>query len=266
MRLTDKVVWITDADSPSGQALLLRMAAEGASLLLSSASGGKGIEAQLARVRQAGTKAFVAAADLTRSSETERMLDEAARELGPVDVLVHNGNRVVPISVESGEETAFLDVMNANAKTAFVCAKAAGKRMEARRSGKIVFVGSIHAEKPTGSSFAYSASKAAVKMLAREASVVLGRHGISVHSIEFGPVEGDDETFRSELSLLYDSYRYKVPSGVLGTHEDLAELVTFLSSDDARYLNGADIRMDGGFLMHYLDFKTNKPQTAGDAS
>lgn len=265
MRLADKVAFIADADSPSGRAILLRLAREGAALLLNSRSGGRDIEAELDLVRQTGVRALVVSADLTSSADTGRMLDYAERELGAVDVLAHNCRRIVPIGVETGDEATFLDIMNANAKTAFVCAQAVGKRMEGKRAGSLIFVSSIHAEKPTGASFAYSASMGAVKMLVREASVVLGRHGIRVNSIEFGPVLGDDELFRSDISLLYDSYQYKVPSTELGTHESLAELVLFLASDEARCLNGADIRMDGGFLMHYLDFKMKKPQAAGDS-
>nr|WP_202887727.1 SDR family oxidoreductase [Cohnella zeiphila] len=265
--MSGQIVWITDADSPGGKALLLRMAAEGASLLLGSDSGGRELESELAQVRQAGSQAFVYTIDDWRSAEVAQMLAEAAKELGPVDVLIHNRNLVRPISVENGEEDVFREVMNANAKSAFVCAKEAGKQMTAREAGKIIFVGSIHAEKPTGMSFAYSASKGAVKMLAREAAVTLGRHGIEVYSIELGPAEGDDDVFRSDLSGLYDSYRYKVPNAVLGTHEDLAELALFLASGEARYLNGTDIRMDGGFLLHYLDFKMKRPAaTGGDAT
>lgn len=265
VRLRGKVVFVTDADGLSGRAIMLRMAGEGASLLLNSASGGADVAAELEKVRELGADALVVSADLRRSSEAARILDMAGERLGAVDVLVHNHDRVVPIGVETGEEAVFADVMDWNAKTAFVCAKAVGKRMEAGRKGSIVFVSSIHAEKPTGMSFAYSASKGAVKMLAREAAIVLGRQGVRVNSIEFGPVEGADSVFRSDISLLYDSYRYKVPDGVLGTYEDLAELVLYLATDEARYLNGADIRMDGGFLMHYMDFKMKKPRAAGGA-
>jgi NAD(P)-dependent dehydrogenase (short-subunit alcohol dehydrogenase family) len=255
-------VFITDADSDCGQALMAHLAGEGATLLLASASGGQAIRSQLARCEAAGTRAVVVNVDLCRSAEVEALLEASARELGPVDMLVHNNNVVRPISVETGEEEAFLDIMNANAKSAFVCTKAVGKTMAARQAGRIIFVGSIHAEKPTGSSFAYSASKGAVKMLAREAAIVLGRQGVSVNSIELGPVEGDDERFQSSISTLYDSYQYKVPRAELGTYDDLAGLVLYLASEEARHVNGADIRLDGGFLMHYMDFKMKKPQSA----
>ncbi|WP_276353912.1 SDR family NAD(P)-dependent oxidoreductase [Cohnella caldifontis] len=266
MRLQNKVVLIAEADSPSGKALLVRLAAEGASFVLNSASGGLELTAELEQARRMGAQTLVVNAALWRSGDVARLLEESSRSVGPVDVLIHNCNRVLPIGVEDGEEERFLEVMNANAKSAFVSAKAVGRQMaETGRAGRIVFVNSIHAEKPTGSSFAYSASKGAVKMLAREASVVLGRQGIGVYSIELGPMEGDDAKFRSELSDLYESYRYKVPGGELGTYGELAELVLFLCGDGARYLNGADIRMDGGFLLHYLDFKMKlPPETGGD--
>ncbi|WP_274653436.1 SDR family NAD(P)-dependent oxidoreductase [Paenibacillus humicola] len=265
MRLPGKVVFITDADLSSGKAVLLRLAAEGASFILNSASAGRELGPELELARQTGANVLVVTADLSRSDEAARVLETAAERLGTVDVLVHNNNLVKPIRVEDGDEALFLEMMNANAKTAYVCAKAAGEQMKAKRAGKIIFVSSIHAEKPTGSSFAYSASKGAVKMLAREAAVVLGRHGVSVNTIEFGPAEGDDAVFSSDVSGLYEHYRYKVPGAVLGTHKDLAELVLFLASDEARCINGADIRMDGGFLMHYLDFKMNMPLPAGGA-
>jgi glucose 1-dehydrogenase len=80
-----------------------------------------------------------------------------------------------------------------------------------------------------------------------------------VNVIEMGPVEGDDYTFRSQISSLYEDYEYKVPNAVLGTVEDTAHLLLYLCSEEARYINGADIRMDGGFLMHYIDFKMKRP-------
>jgi glucose 1-dehydrogenase len=259
MRLHNKIVFITDADSDSGKTLINRLADEGAHFILNSVSGGEEIQAHLARCQASGSKAIVVNINLCKGAEVDAVLDGAAEQLGTVDVLVHNNNVVKPISVETGEEELFLEIMNANAKSAFICTKAVGKHMEAKQSGKVIYVSSIHAEKPTGSSFAYSASKGAVKMLSREASIVLGRHGVNVNSIEFGPVEGDDIAFKSDISTLYDSYEYKVPNAVLGSYDDLAQLVLFLATDEARYINGADIRMDGGFLMHYMDFKMKKP-------
>lgn len=259
MRLRNQVVFVTDADSPSGKAMMRRLAEEGASLLLNSVSGGVDIASELQQLHAGGTKTVVGQIDLCDHEDVNRHLDEATQLLGEVGVLVHNRQLVAPISVESGEQSLFDTLLRVNAKSAFICAQAAGARMAARGAGRIVFVGSIHAEKPTGSSFAYSAAMAAVQLLSREASLALGRFGVNVNHILMGPVPGDDAVFRSDISFLYDDYEYKVPNAALGSWDDLAELVVFVAGEHSRYLNGADIRLDGGFLNHYLDAKMKKP-------
>ncbi|MFD1953849.1 SDR family NAD(P)-dependent oxidoreductase [Paenibacillus thailandensis] len=259
------VVMITDADSPSGKAFIREFAGSGAGLVLGSPSGGSEIEAELRIVDAAGAKALVANADLTSREEVALLLEQARHQLGPVDVLIHNNDHYIPALTEDCEERDFAAVMEANAKTAFLCAQAVGKQMAELEHGSIVFLTSVHAEKPTGSSFAYSASKGAVKMLAKEAALYLGRFGIRVNTIEMGPVEGDPDRFRSPFSTLYDNYRYKVPSGELGSYRDAAAIARFLVSEEARYLNGADIRLDGGFLLHYMDHKMKRPRS-GDGT
>ncbi|OZB90823.1 SDR family NAD(P)-dependent oxidoreductase [Paenibacillus sp. XY044] len=263
MNHSAQVVLITDADTPVGRALIRHFSAGGAHLVLNSGSGGAVAAVEIAAARAAGSSVIVKSLDLSIGANAGQLV-ETAEELGGLDVLVHNNDLLAPATVETCAETLFHEVMNANAKSAFLCAQAAGKAMAPRQSGCIVFVSSIHAEKPTGSSFAYSASKGAVKMLAKEAALELGRHGIRVNTIETGPVEGDDERFRSPLTTLYHSYETKVPRGQLGSAEDIAHAAGYLASAEARYLNGADLRLDGGFLLHYMDHKMKRPK-GGDS-
>lgn len=259
MTIQNKVVFITDADSGSGKAILHQLSNEGAHFILNSPSNGEEIRLDLEQCHAAGSKTVVINVDLCSRSELDAVLEQTAQQLGAVDVLVHNNNLVKPISVETGEEEVFFEILNANTKTAFVCTQSAGKQMIAQQSGTVIYVNSIHAEKPNGSSFAYSASKGAIKMLASEVTLLLGRHGITVNSIELGPIEGDDLVFASTFSTLYESYQSKVPNAIMGTYEDLASLVHYLASDESRYVNGAAIRLDGGFLNHYMDHKMKKP-------
>ncbi|GMK45410.1 SDR family NAD(P)-dependent oxidoreductase [Paenibacillus glycanilyticus] len=254
-----KVVFIADADSWSAEALIARFSQDGANLILNSSREDKEWDNMIVSCTAAGSNLLVTHADLSSSGDISTMLDQAEKLLGPVDVMIHNCCAISPASVESCEETEFVEIMRKNAKSAFFCTQALGKRMAARGFGSMIFVSSIHNEKPTGSSFAYSASQGSVKMLAHEAALFLGRSGIRVNVIEMGPVEGSDTTFQSPVSGLYDDYRYKVPGGKLGTAKDLAELAFFLAGEEAGYLNGADIRLDGGFLLHYMDHRMNKP-------
>lgn len=259
MRLLDKMVFITDADSESGKSIIRRFAGEGARLLLNSASSGEALQEELAWLREEGIPYLTANHSLLKRAETEELLRDAEKRLGPVEVLIHNHNAVTRSSVENCNEESFLNSLDLNAKTAFISTQAAGRSMKERQRGKIIYISSIHAEKPTGSAFSYSVAKGAVKMLTKEAALALGRHGVSVNTIELGPMEGHDGLFKSEISTLYTDFRYKVPNAELGTEDDLAELALFLASDEARYVNGADIRFDGGFLLHYMNFKMKKP-------
>lgn len=259
MRLLNKTVFVTDADSVTGKALIRRLAAEGARLVVNSESGGAAIADELASCRAGGGEAFTATVDLCDCGQVNRLLDEAEQAWGVIDVLVHNPRLVIPATVEHCDDDTFERILDANAKSAFIVSQTSGRRMAAEGRGVIVFVGSIHAEKPTGSSFAYSAAKGAVQMLSRELALALGRHGIRVNHIQLGPLAGDNEVFRSDISTLYEDYQYKVPGTELVTGEDLAGLVAYLAGDEARHLNGADIRLDGGFLNHYQDVKMNKP-------
>lgn len=254
-----KVVFIADADSWSGEGLIARFSQGGTDLILNSLQDDKEWEDVLVSCIAAGSKVLVTHADLCSSRDLSTMLDQTEKLLGPVDVMIHNCNVIRPANVESCEESEFVEIMQRNAKSAFFCTQAFGRRMSARGGGSVIFVSSIHNEKPTGASFTYSASQGAVKMLAHEAALFLGRFGIRVNVIEMGPVEGSDVNFQSHISGLYDDYRYKVPGTKLGTANDLAELAFFLAGEEAGYLNGADIRLDGGFLLHYMDHRMNKP-------
>lgn len=252
-------MFIADADSWSGEGLIGRFSAGGSDLILNSLHDDKEWEDVLIACRAAGSKVLITHADLCSSRDLSTTLDEAEQLLGPVDVMIHNRCVIRSASVESCIEAEFVEVMESNAKSAFFCTQVFGKRMAARGTGSIIFVSSIHSEKPTGSSFTYSASQGAVKMLAHEAALFLGRSGIRINVIELGPVQGSNVTFQSAISGLYDDYRYKVPGTKLGTAHDLADLAFFLAGEESGYLNGADIRLDGGFLLHYMDHRMNKP-------
>ncbi|GGD57138.1 SDR family NAD(P)-dependent oxidoreductase [Paenibacillus nasutitermitis] len=259
MKLRNKVIFITDADSFSGKALVNRLSGEGAHFILNSESNGSLLEAELVKARTAGSEIFVVQRNLCRSNEVAEVLDQANLTLGKVDVLIHNNDLLKPALAETCEENIFLEIINANAKSAFICTQTVGRQMIGNQNGKIIYISSIHAEKPTGTTFAYSASKGAIKMLSKEAALELGRHGVQVNTIELGPMKENPDRFISGLSALYDSYERKIPSDQPGSYEDLAHLVLYLVSDEARYINGTDIRLDGGFLLHYMDHKMKRP-------
>jgi len=123
--------------------------------------------------------------------------------------------------------------------------------MKEQKSGSIVYISSIHADKPSGSSFAYSMAKAAVGILCKEAVLNLGNYGIRANVIEMGPVEGESGIFESDISRLYDNLHLKLNMQPAGTWEQAARLAVFLSDGNCPFINGQSIKLDGGFLLNF---------------
>lgn len=258
MSLRNLTVFIADADEPSGRALIGRLAGQGAQLALNSPSGGAVIGAELEAAKTAGARVLPLRLDLC---SRESLADGVARievELGPIGLLIHNRQRCEQATMAECSESLFLDILDANAKSAFICTQAIGSRMAERGSGSIVYVTSIHAEKPTGASFAYSASQGAIAMLAAEAALELGRRGVRVNTVQLGPLQGPAAVPVSPLSTLYDDYERKTPLRPAQA-SDLASLAIYLSGETAGALHGATIRLDGGLLLHYMDHKMKPP-------
>ncbi|WP_020617740.1 SDR family NAD(P)-dependent oxidoreductase [Paenibacillus daejeonensis] len=255
MNLLNQTVFITDADHPSGRALIARFAREGVPLALNSPSGGNAIREELAALTEAKVKLLQL--DLRSRAAIVDALEAVEEELGPVGLLIHNQHRYEVTNLEHCSESLFVDVMDTNAKSAFLCTQIIGGRMAERGFGSILYVTSIHAEKPAAASFIYSASQGAIQMLAAEAALELGRRGVRVNTVEIAPVSGEEDHLTSPLSTLYDNYARKAPLQTVKAR-DLAELALFLSGDEAGALHGATIRLDGGFLLHYMDHKMKK--------
>lgn len=258
MAIDRQVAFISDADSPSGRAIAATLADAGMALALNSASDGVSIADDVAAYAQQMTPTWVTASSLQSTNQVIEVRDHIRHQFGRLDVVVHNHNRVERISIETCPPEFAQSVLDENVKSAFLCTQILGPLIGESGGGSVVFVGSIHSEKPTGSAFLYSVSKGAVQMLCREAALELGRMNVRANVIAMGPIDGDGERFESALSDLYLDYPYKIPLGTLGTLDDLAKMVRFVASDDAKYLNGADIRLDGGFTLHYLDHKMKR--------
>ena len=248
MRFSGKTVYVTQADTAQGEALALRFAKEGANLVL-----GFGKEDLVKKVEDLGAKAMVVQPDMLTHEGAEALVEEVKKTFGRIDALIFNNNNVVKTDLEHLTREVFESQLNDNAKAAFVLARVIGLHMAEYHSGKIVFVSSIHCDKPTGSAVMYSISKGCINMLCKECALFFGRRGIQTNLIEAGAVEGDDEKFESTFSPLYAMgyMEERIPRRKAGTPEEIAAVAAFLASDDASFVNGASVRADGGFELFY---------------
>lgn len=254
MKLEGKVVLITDGDSPLGLALAEGFRAEGAILALNVHNpDGKAIDAQapvnLAKIR--GEPDMLTFANPVIKKEVDDAVSSVLARYGRIDVLIHNNNEVFPTALESCDDDSFDRAMGANLKSAFLFAQAVGAAMKEAGKGNIIFLGSIHDEKPSGAAFAYSLARGAIKMLAKEMTIDLGPYNIRTNIVSIGPVEGHDEDFYSALSPLYENVKGRIVNEKYCDLSEAAKAAIFFAGDDCPSANGAELKIDGGFLMTY---------------
>jgi len=140
--------------------------------------------------------------------------------------------------------------MDEVARTAFVATRAAGINMALNNThGSILYISSFHDDKPTTCAFIYSAACGAVSMLMREAALEFGRKGIRVNQLEVGTYDGDDSGITSPASFHPKYILQKIPMGRFGSPAEMVAPALWLCSDEASFVNGASLRVDGGQML-----------------
>jgi NAD(P)-dependent dehydrogenase (short-subunit alcohol dehydrogenase family) len=248
-RFLDKVVIITGAGRGMGKATALAFAREGAKVAVTDVS----IEdaASVAEeIRELGQETVAMKADVSDMAQVSQMVDAVLERFGTVDILVNNAGvlgKTVPLESISGEEWA--RVININLTGVFNCTKAVLPAMKKRKKGKIVNVSSS-----AGRSFStfgaahYTASKAGVLGLTRHTANEAAAYNINVNAVTPGSM--DTEMVRLNASPEHIAQEEaNIPLGRLGTPEEEAYLVLFLASEEASYITGATVDINGGDLM-----------------
>ncbi len=156
----------------------------------------------------------------------------------------------------SGEEIDRMVKIDISA--AFFFMQAVGDILSEQRQGSVVFLNSIHADKPTGITPLYCMYMGALKNMVREAAVYYGTFNVRVNSIERGASEDSEALFHNDTSSFYDGCVYKIPCGHMETWEEISRIAAFLLSEDSACVNGAELRADNGLLLHYLDVLANE--------
>jgi glucose 1-dehydrogenase len=239
-RIEDKAAIVTGAAQGIGLAIATRFVEEGARVLLADRNQ-KLVEAAAARLKQAA-----ATVDVSVKEEVDGMVQRAIAAYGQVDILVNNAGVFHGANFLDLTEADFDRVMAINLKSVLFAMQAVAPHMIGRKSGAIVNVASIAAVLGADTALAYCVSKAGVVQLTNVAALALARHGIRVNAIGPGTIAtemsqaayADPEVQRQVLS--------RTPMGRVGQPEELASAALFLASDDAAYVTGKTIYVDGG--------------------
>ncbi|HWZ29936.1 MAG TPA: SDR family NAD(P)-dependent oxidoreductase [Bryobacteraceae bacterium] len=234
-RFTEKIVLVTGAGHGIGRAVAERFSAEGAQVIVNDVDASRAKEVAHA----IGGESI--AADVSDKSQVDAMFDRT----GSVDVLVNNaGNIYATRHFLEGDEAWWDHVLGVNLKGAFLCSHRAAQSMARKRSGVIINMSSGGATKAHRGNVAYDASKGGIEAMTRAMALDLAPYGVRVNAIVPGLIRTYDITddVAAERGTV-------VPLGWLGSPEEVAGPTVFLATDDARYITGACLVVDGGVLV-----------------
>lgn len=249
-RFEKKMALVTGGAQGIGLAIASRLAAEGARVAIMDLAG-PWVGSADVRAALGETGGLEIEADVSIESEIERAVELTEAEFGRLDLLVNNAG-VAPTSPFLQTDAALFDhVMAVNVRGSFLMARAAARTMAARRCGCIIQIASTCAFTAGASRnlSAYNMSKAAVRQMVASLATELAEHGIRVNAIAPGSI--DTEMTRSHLrdeESMASTLR-RIPLKSLGRPEDIADACVFLSSDQARYITGQTLVVDGGWLV-----------------
>jgi glucose 1-dehydrogenase len=254
MKLEGKVALVTGSSQGIGAAIAVRLAEEGANIIIDYRSHPEGAEETKAKVEATGRKGLVVKADLSILSDIRRMVTDGIQQFGKIDILVNNAGLEKNASFWDVTEEDYDKVLDVNLKGVFFTTQAVVQHlMETKRPGKIINISSVHEELPFPHFTSYCASKGGVKMMMRNLAVELGPMGITVNNVAPGAIETPINKSLLEDKEKLNAVLNNIPLGRLGQPQDVASLVAFLASSDADYITGSTFFVDGGLLWNYQE-------------
>lgn len=246
MILKDKVALVTGAAQGIGKAIALKLAQNGADIAVSDVNLDKAQETA-AEIGKLGRRAIALKANVASLQEAEAMMDETVAKLGAVHILVNNAGITRDALMLRMKEEEWDAVIAVNLKGVFNCTKAAVKHMAKQRYGRIVNIASIVGEMGNAGQANYSASKAGVIALAKTVAREFASRNITCNAIAPGFIETAMTQALSEK--VREDLAKQIPLARLGAPEDVAAGVLFLVSEDAAYITGQVLNINGGMYM-----------------
>lgn len=245
--LQGKTALVTGASRGIGRAIALALAEAGADVAVNYAGSEQAAEEVVQEIRKLGRKALNVKANVGSSAEAEQMTALVLEELGRIDILVNNAGITRDNLIMRMKEEEFDEVINTNLKGVFNCLKAVTRPMMKQRSGRIINISSVVGFLGNPGQANYVAAKAGVIGLTKAAAKELASRGITVNAVAPGFIVTDMTDKLSEETKA--SLLQQIPLARLGQPEDIAKAVRFLASDDASYVTGQTIHVDGGMYM-----------------
>ncbi|HKT62109.1 SDR family NAD(P)-dependent oxidoreductase [Burkholderia anthina] len=243
MRFENKVAIVTGGASGIGEATVRAFAREGASVVIADLTD-KG--AQLAAdVIENGGRAVYIETDVTDSEAVQNLIARTVRIYGRVDIMFANAGIADDARIEQLDESAWKKTIDINLTGVYLCDKYAIQHMHAQGGGVIVNCGSIHSHVGKSGVTAYAAAKGGVKLLTQTLAIDYGQHNIRVNAVCPGYI--DTPLLKNVPDAQKQALAALHPMGRLGKADEVANAVLFLASDEASFINGSSLMVDGGY-------------------
>lgn len=248
MRLQGKKAIVTGAGRGIGRAVAIAFAREGADILINYHSNDTAAKDVAIAVEDLGRKAMYVKTDVSNYEDVHAMVATAAEELGGVDILVNNAGISVPSMLLNMNEGAWDRVIGIHLKGSFNCTQVAARCMKEKRWGRIINVISTAGLFGTVGQINYASAKAGIIGFTKSASRELGRYGITVNAICPGVTATDMSTKVRSDDKLKETYLSRIQLGRFAEPEEIAPAFVFLASNDAGYITGQVLGVDGGYV------------------
>lgn len=250
--LEGRVAIVTGAGSGIGQNIAVRLAKEGALVVVDYIGSDEGAKQTVATVTEAGGKAISYQADVTKLDQVQGLVEAAYSTYGGCDILVNNAGMEKKADFWDVTEDDYEKVLSVNLKGPFFTTQAFVRKLrDARKKGRVINISSVHEDMAFPSFSTYCISKGGMRMMMRDLAVELGPLGITINNVAPGAVKTpiNDKLMQDPAQMA--ALQKNIPLGYMGSVEDISGLVAFLASDEASYVTGATFTIDGGLSRSY---------------
>lgn len=246
-KLDGKTAIVTGASRGIGRAIALQLASEGANVVVNFSGSEQKASEVVEEIQNLGSQAIAVQANISDSDSVQQLMNAAQEQFGSIDILVNNAGITRDNLLMRMKEDEWDDVINTNLKGVFLCTKAVTRQMMKQRAGRIINISSIVGVMGNAGQANYVAAKAGVIGLTKTTARELASRNILVNAIAPGFITTEmTETLPEDVK---SSMLTQIPLAKLGKPEDIAKAVVFLASDDASYMTGQTLHIDGGMYM-----------------
>ena len=254
MRLEGKNALVTGSDQGIGQAIAIRLAEEGANVVINYRKNREGADETRGRIAALGRRTAAIQADVGIVADAQRLVADSIATLGTLDILVNNAGIEKNAAFLDVTEHDYRAVIDVNLTGPFFATQAFVRHLRDRKApGKVINNSSVHEELPFPNFTAYCASKGGLKMMMRNLAIELAPLGITVNNVCPGAIQTPINAKLLSDPKLLNPLLANIPLNRLGQPTDVAGVVAFLASADADYITGASIVVDGGLLWNYSE-------------